>query len=433
LPDHPSHQELAAFLAASRSGSTGRSRIVRHLLAGCEVCRRRLQAIDPGHPLARPLGRRRPPADRGGSPSPDYSAAFDNAERTLDFFLDQGQPVESPPGELLAELGMPAVEWAGIAGHRAARHAIPFFTRWLVEQSHRLRYSNPEQMLDCALVGRLAAEGCSPQAVGSQAKRADLRASAEAQLSTALRVLGRVEEAEECMRSAWTHLERGTGDPEIRATVLDKTTSLLTLQKDFQLAIDLSIEVSATFASLGMWHRSAVAKVTGAIAMLYSGRPEHASRALRQALPEIDAREDPTILHITRHNLVRCYFDLGETERALATYQGWPRIPLRLEPLIQLRTDWQQALLLAALGERLSAVRILDQVRRGYVERRLAREVIVVTGDLARTLEEMGERERASYLLEDTADWIEHGSFGPEMTRFFAELRTGNPPAPAGT
>jgi len=271
------------------------------------------------------------------SPPPDYSGAFDNAERTLDFFLDHGQPVDSPPGELLAELGLPAAERGG--ARSAARLAIPFFTRWLVEQSHSMRYSNPQKMLDCAIVARISAEGCSPQAAGNQAKRADLQAAAQAQLSTSLRVLGRVAEAEECMRSAWAQLERGTGDPEVRATVLGKTTSLLTLQKDFQLAIDLSIEVSATYAHLGMWHRSAVAKVTGAIAMLYSGRPEQASRALQQALPEIDPREDPTILHITRHNLVRCYIDLGEPAKALAAYQGWPSIRHRFEPLIRLRTD----------------------------------------------------------------------------------------------
>jgi len=53
----------------------------------------------------------------------------------------------------------------------------------------------------------------------------------------------------------------------------------------------------------------------------------------------------------------------------------------------------------------------------------------VVTGDLARTLEEMGEREQASRLLDDTAQWLQRASFGPEMSRFFAELRATSSPA----
>jgi tetratricopeptide (TPR) repeat protein len=424
LPDHPSIQELAAFLAAGRNGRAGRSKIVQHLVAGCESCRRRLRALDSGHPLARPSRLRDPDAQIFSAPEFDYSRAFANAERTLDFFLDRGQPVDAPPGVLLAELGLPRAGLDEAAGPLSAnRLAIPFLTRWLVEKSHCLRYSSAQEMLHWALMGRLAADGCSPQAAGNEAKRSDLQAAAEAQLSTALRVLGRVAEADECMRNAWTHLERGTGDPEIRATVLGKTTSLLTLQKDFQLAIDLSFEASTTYEQLGMWHRSAVARVTGAIAMLYSGHPERASHALQQALPEIDPQEDPTLLHVTRHNLIRCYFDLGEPAKALAAHQSWPRVRHNLEPLILLRMDWQQALLREALNDRASAARMLGQVRRGYVERRLAREAIVVTRDLVRTLEELGERDRASCLLDETADWLQRMGFGLETSQFFAELR----------
>jgi hypothetical protein len=57
------------------------------------------------------------------------------------------------------------------------------------------------------------------------------------------------------------------------------------------------------------------------------------------------------------------------------------------------------------------------------MERRLAREAIVVTRDLTTTFAELGEDERVSCLLEDTADWIQRMSFGAETSRFFAELR----------
>lgn len=355
----------------------------------------------------------------------DYDRAFTTAERTLAFFLTDGQPVVGPPGELLAELGLPGSAEATPAS-RAHRLAIPFLTRWLIEKSHSRRYSDPEEMLHWALMARLSADGCSPEAAGSEPKRANLRAGAEAQLSSALRVLGRLEESEECMKTAWAELERGTGDPELRATVFAQTTSLLTLQGDFQLAVDLSNEASTTYGQLGMTHRSASAKVTGALAMVYDGDPEQAAGAFQRVLPEIDPDDDPTLLLVARTNLVRCFIDLREPAKALAAYKGLQRIRLNVEPLLLLRMDWQKGLLLKALSDPRAAAHILGQVRRGYVERRLAREAIVVTRDLIKTLAELGENERASNLLEETAGWIRGMNFGSETSRFFDELRAAS-------
>jgi len=55
--------------------------------------------------------------------------------------------------------------------------------------------------------------------------------------------------------------------------------------------------------------------------------------------------------------------------------------------------------------------------------------VIVVTLDLSKALAEAGETQRAAYLLDDTAEWIQRESFGPETARFFAELRGTSPPS----
>ncbi len=419
MPEHPSAQELAAFLAAGCSARAERSRIVRHLLAGCGTCLSRLEALDPKGQLPRPLRAQGSETPLTPNAELDYERAFAAAERTLGFFLADGKPLAGPPGALLAELGLPGAA----ASDRANRLAIPFLTRWLIEKSHSLRYTDPREMLHWALMGRLAAEGCSAVATGSEAKRADLRADAEAQLSSSLRVLGRIEDAESCMRTAWRELERGTGDAEVRAMVFSQTTSLLTLQKEFQLAIDLSAAAASTYLELGMKNRSAIAKVTGATALLYSGDPERASRILMGTLHEIDSEEDPTLALVVRNNLARCYLDLGEPAKALTIHRGGQEIRQDLEPLILLRRDWQEGLLLHSLGEGTAATRTLGRVRRGYVERRLAREAIVVTRDLVRTLAEIGEGERASSLLEETAEWMRGMSFGPETWQFFDELR----------
>lgn len=363
----------------------------------------------------------------------DYSGVFEAAEQRLSFFLDRGEPVRSPPDELLAELGLPEASHEATAARRASRLAIPFLTHWLIEKSHSLRYTDPQEMLEWALMARVAAQGCSREAARNEWRLADLQAEAEAQLSNSLRVLGRIAESEDCIQGAWQLLERGTGDPEIRATVFGKTTSLLTLKKDFQLAIDLALEVSKIYTDLGSTHRSAVTRMNGALAMLYSGDPERAARELQRALPQIDPEEDPTLILAARINLVRCYIDLGEPAKALATQRQIPSLRGQLEPMILLRMEWQEGLLLHSLGEQTAAARMLTRVRRGYIERRLAREAIVVTHDLAKALTEAGEAKRASDLLEDTALWIQRGGFGPEVERFFSELRAASAAASVGS
>jgi tetratricopeptide (TPR) repeat protein len=423
LPEHPSFHELAALVANGRlNGRAERSWIVRHL-AGCEICLTRIRTI------AR--GRQRESPQRFASSLPavefDYGGAFEAAEHRLSLFLDRGEPVLTPPGELLAELGLPETSCTTSAASHANRMAIPFLTHWLIEKSHSLRFTDPEEMLHWALMARVAAQGCSREAARNERRLADLQAEAEAQLSNALRVLGRIAEAEDCIQGAWRLLEHGTGDAEIRATVFGKTTSLLILKKDFQLATDLALEVSKIYTDLGSRHRAATARIGGAIATLYDGDPERAVRELWQALPWINPEEDPTLLLATRINLVRCYIDLGEPAKALATRQQLPSLRGNLEPMILLRMDWQEGLLLHSLGEQTAAARMLNRVRRGYIERRLAREAIVVTHDLAKALGEAGEAERAAGLLNETAEWIQRGSFGPEVTSFYSELRDASP------
>jgi tetratricopeptide (TPR) repeat protein len=430
VSEHPSAHELAAaFLAAGFCSRAERARVVRHLLTGCDTCLTRLRALKRRGQLPPLLRQLRSAGSSLLSGSElDYDRAFASAEKTLSFFVDQGKPIVGPPGELLAELGLPGNGCEEPAPTtRAHQLAIPFLTRWLVEKSHSLRFTDPEEMLHWAIMAQLAAEGCSAQAAGSEMKRADLRAAAKAQLSNALRVLGRAEEAYDLMKSAWRELERGTGDSELRAAVFAKTTSLLTFQRNFQLAIELSLEACATYLQLGMRHHSASVRVVGANAMLYDGDAERASRALQEALPEIDPEEDSSLVLATRVNLVRCYVDLGEPAKALAVHRVWPKIRQRVEPLLLLRMDWQEALLLDKLGDYAAAARMLGQARRGYMDRRLAREAVLATSHLARTLEELGERERAACLFDETAEWIQRMSFGPETSQFFAELQRKSP------
>src|SRR5262249_11090776 len=179
-----------------------------------------------------------------------------------------------------------------------------------------------------------------------------------------------------------------------------------------------SEEAALTFSALGMSHRSASAKISGAVAVLYDGDPDRASRAFWESLQDIDVKEDPTLLLAARINLVRCYVDLGRPAGVRRAYQVLQQTKLGNAPLVALRLEWQKGLVLNVLDERAEAARTLGRVRSAFIERRLAREAIVVTRDLAQTFEHLGESERASSLRTETASWLQRMNFGSETSRF---------------
>ena len=151
LTDHPTFHEFKLFLESSslRKAVGRNTRVVRHLLSGCDVCRRRLDVADPDGALARQLGLR--PSSKAPpslSVSTSYEQALANAERTLSLFLSDSHAIDQPPGELLAELVLLEGDGDGPAHYysSAKRPAIPQLITWLIGRSHTVRFEDSERM-----------------------------------------------------------------------------------------------------------------------------------------------------------------------------------------------------------------------------------------------------------------------------------------------
>ena len=342
--------------------------LTRHIIAACPVClqlvRRAAAARDP---------RRY-----------DYTAAFAAAEKALADFLAKGRPPLAPPEELLAELAemQEAEQLQRVANDH--RFAHPLLAARFVEESHGNRYGSPARMLHLAHLARLSAEGCTADEAGSGPRLADLLAQSWQQLGTALRVAGRLREAAEAMTTAQRFQEQGTGDPRLRASLLDHTSSLRIFERRFDEAGDASEEAGRIYRELD--DRSSLARtmVHRAIALIYATEVEPAVRLLNRALPWIDAEHDPHLLLAACHNLVRCYIDLGQPEQALSIYTDLRGLYLDLrDPLIMLRANWLEGQLLRDLGHLRAAETALLQARQGFAERDLSYEAAVVSLDLA--------------------------------------------------
>lgn len=384
--DHARVEDFAGFLRKpTAAGAAGRnSRLVRHLLSDCSPCRQSLEA-------AVPKGR--------GS---DYSGAFAGVERSLAAFLAQGCPPEASPETLFAELSSyPVDRQAELMAED--RYAHPSVIRHLVDSSHAVRYQDPARMLHLTDLARLGAEACSIESAGSEPRLEDLRAQAWRQYANALRVRGRLREAEEAFATAHRHLEAGTRDPLLRAKLCTQTASLRYFQRQFEQAIQLAEEAGQIYRELDETHSLASAMVQKAIACLYAGHPEEAVQVLNGAIPLIDPDADLQLLLAACHNLIRCYIDLGRPEQALSIYSETRTLYKRFDdPLIRLRVAWQEGQILRDLGHLRAAEEILLRARQGFVERELHYESAQISLDLAAVYVKLRAEEELKQTVAET-------------------------------
>lgn len=367
--DHLHVKDFKSFLRnpTELSNPSRNTRLVRHLLADCAPCRGNLR--------------------EAASKAPEgynYSASFAGAEQSLNAFLATGRASEPSEDQLAAELELLPVEEQAARVVADGRFASPSLVKHLIDASHAVRYQDAARMLHLANLARLAAEACSVAAVGSALRQSDLRAQAWRQYANALRVLGRLREAEEAFATARFHMAAGTRDPLLRARLCTQTVSLRLAQRRFEEAIALAEEAEEIYAELGDEHARASTLVQKAIACLYAGEAEESIQILNQAIPRIEAERDPNLLLSACHNLVRSYIELGRPEQALSLYGETRDLYRRSEdPLFRLRLAWQEGLLLRDLGHLQAAEATLLQARQGFVERELFYEAALISLDLA--------------------------------------------------
>jgi tetratricopeptide (TPR) repeat protein len=351
-------------------------RWTRHLLAECSDCRQALHRAN----------------EAMNAQCSDYAPAFAAAEHALADFFAAGLPPQAPAEQLTAELaGLSEPEQLRrVANDHRFSH--PSLVHELLRESHASRYGCPARMLHLAQLARLAAEGCSTAEAGSGRRLADLLAQTWRQYGNALRVTGRLPEAEEALTTAHSFREQGTRDPKLYACLLEQTVSLRIFQRRFEEAGDLAEEAGRIYLELGDLSGLAGTLVQRAMASIYAGEVEIAVRLLNQAIRGIDGEHDPHLLLAACHNLVRCYIDLGQPHEALSIYTDVRDLYRDLrDPLIVLRADWQQGQLLRDLGHLRAAETTLVQVRQGFAERGLFYEAAVIGLDLAGIYVRLGE------------------------------------------
>jgi tetratricopeptide (TPR) repeat protein len=382
---HPDVDDFRSFLRGAPR-SAGAMQIVRHLLGACSVCRERLDEMGwDSRRLERLLYLASPKQELPPSGSQyNYESAFVKADESLSALFTPGRPLEGTVEELWSEItSLPAAEQIRRVAEDS-RFANPQLVQYVIERSHSVRYQDPERMLHLTRLAIVAAEACTAEVSGGELRLADLRARAWGHHGNSLRICGHLREAEEALSRATWECGAGTGDPTLRARLLEQKVSLQIHQRRFEDAIESAEAAGQIYRELGDSHLLATSLIHKAHANLLAGETEVAVDLINQAIPLIDCESNPHLLLVACHNLVRCYIDLAQPEQALSIYIETRDLYREFsDPLILLRAEWQEGQLLRDIGHLQQAESRLLEVQRGFLDRGLVYEAAVLSLDLA--------------------------------------------------
>jgi len=399
---HPNAEDFECLLQRSPrpSNAERNASVVRHLLAGCEVCRTTLRGLRGAQALFSRMFDL--PDTIGGAKSPashySYEWAFARADRALRSHLTQASPPEWPQEQLAKLANLP--EGEQIRRVRAGGpFADPEIVRSLIDRSHSARYRSPRKTLHLSLLARLAADACTADKAGSQEQLMKLQVQAWGAFANAQRICGDPLASEEAFAIAFQKEQSGSCSPQVRAALLSQLCSLRIFQRRFEAALDLAQEAEGICGGIEEEGFLASVLVVKGIALLYSGEAKKAVDAFHQAIPKIDREEDPLLFLAAHHNLVRCYIDLGQPDEAVSVLFEARSLYKDCDPLILLRAIWQEGQLLREVGHLRNAEAALLRARQGFEEQGLFYEMAVVCLDLGEVYWKLGLLDRLRQCL----------------------------------
>lgn len=298
----------------------------------------------------------------------------------------QPLPSDEPPAE---DPEHAAQLWERLAQMSPRRQAALLcedddFRSWrlvelLAAKSVAMASENAAQAVHLAELAVLAAEGLPARAAWA----AKARGYAFGHLGNARRVVGDLLRAEEALETAEREWARGAASPDFlpAARIPDLFASLRRSQRRLPEALVL-IERALALDTAGRFTGRLL--VNKAKTLEEIGDIETAIHVLQEALPSIEASQDPRLLLCLRHNLVDYLSKSERFEEARAELPNVERLGSKLGGEIdRIRVQWTKGRIAAGVGDIEAAIEALSHVRGAFVSRGMHYDAALAALELA--------------------------------------------------
>jgi len=369
---HPDPDAFQRFLAGESSDEE-RRRVMKHLLNGCQACRR--LAGESWHLPEHPEMQRELATDEAES-------LQRITERLTAYTVKLERDRAAAPG-LIAELLEHPAARRHLMLDNSSRYCLWAVADHALDESQRLIAADPGRSLELAQVGLEIASRLDPLETGQHIVR-DIQGRAWATLANARRVLSDLRGAEKAFGEAEQALAEGTGDPLEEARFHSLLSTLRSDQRRFDEALTAIRRAARIYRYLGEDHLLGRTLVMEGTTLGNAGETTRAIQALERALPLLDDSREPRAGLAARHNLVR-YFRLeGRLQEALELLRQIGPMHRQLGNRMDLvRLRWIEGELARDLNRPLLAENAFLEARNSFVEAGIGFDAALVSMDLS--------------------------------------------------
>lgn len=365
---HPNGPALERF-ARGESPSEELSAILRHLLGGCQFCRRRLA---PWMELVLAADQI-PPGSEAALPRSQTDAYELPVRRALAAAKRQARQVVVEPEELEEALAVArALPESPLGFLQDLRRRLPglspaaqieVFLRLTREERHR-DAGRMERYAELAVFSALTLDAGFPGSL-----RADLQARAHGERANALRIRERFGEARESIDQAFRSHAGGSGDTQLQAELLLIQAALECDERKFSEALGYLHQAKAIYRDLGDRHLEGRVLISEGIYVHVWGFPQEAIRLLRQGLDQLEVSRDPGLEVVARQAFLHALVDCERyREAAQQLLQSGLREAFADQPLNLAKLRWVEGKVLRGLGKLDRAERAFEEVRAAFRE-----------------------------------------------------------------
>jgi tetratricopeptide (TPR) repeat protein len=273
-----------------------------------------------------------------------------------------------------------------------ACHTIAFFHLVLGELKETSSWDEAEFLAGLAL---LCIEAMSQRQRITHAADHDFKAQVWTAVANARRRAAEWERAHQALTNADRHRKQGTGDPLLEAGLLSITASTLADEGHIARALEALERCKAVYKDRSEW--ALLARVLVKMANLLAGtEPVKGLAVLDEALPLIPP-EDSYLTLLAELLQVECLIEAQRPREALPVFRRCSRL-LNFSPKarMQIRGRFTGARLLDALGYKLPAERLFDEVVDRDIEHELYKDAFLDLFYLYERHVKAGEIEKAA-------------------------------------